>query len=247
MPRLADLPPRAGGLIMGRRAQLPNSADFLAPKRSWRRVLSMAKSQRNVPPPAERVTRLLQLARDGSRGALGQLLNAYRPFLLAIATEQLDSELKAKAGPSDAVQETFLDAQHAFDKFKSDTETEFRVWLHAILMNNLADLRKRYFKAAKRQVRRERHLSTDDSRQLLRQLAEREGQSPSRTAISREEEQRINTALDGLPPAYKQIILMRSQQRQTFAEIGAAIGKSADAARMLWQRAVARLQRELKD
>ena len=34
--------------------------------------------------------------------------------------------------------------------------TELRIWLQTILMNNLADLRKRFLRAQKRQVRRER-------------------------------------------------------------------------------------------
>jgi RNA polymerase sigma-70 factor, ECF subfamily len=105
-------------------------------------------------PSSKRIAPLLREARVGSADALGQLLAAYRPFLLAIAIDEFNSHLKAKAGPSDVVQETFIDAQRDFAKFTSDTASHFRIWLHAILMNNLADLRKRYLKAASRQVRR---------------------------------------------------------------------------------------------
>ena len=38
---------------------------------------------------------------------------------------------------------------------------------------------------------------------------------------------------------------MRSQKRLPFAEIGRAIGKSPDAARMLWNRALLRLRKHL--
>lgn len=194
---------------------------------------------------SKKIAPLLRGARIGSGEALGQLLAAYRPFLLAVAAEEFDSDLKAKAGPSDVVQETFIDAQRDFAKFTSNTASELRIWLHTILMNNLADLRKRYLKTAKRQVRRERPLGLADSKNLLRDLADVEGHSPSRTVISREEQARINAALDRLRPAFRQIIVLRSQQRKSFVEIAKLISKSPDAARMLWQRAILKLRKEL--
>jgi RNA polymerase sigma-70 factor (ECF subfamily) len=205
----------------------------------------MAKRGRNRRPASNKVVPLLRAARRGSATALGQVLNAYRPFLLAIATAELDTDLKAKAGPSDVVQETFLDAQRDFARFKSDNEAELRIWLHAILMNNLADFRKRYLATAKRQVRRERPLTASDSKQLLRELAAAEGHSPSRAAISREEQARLSAALDRLRPADRQVIVLRSKERRSFKDIGALIGKTPDAARMLWRRAILNLRREL--
>lgn len=195
--------------------------------------------------PPEESARLLGLAREGSRSAIGQLLDAYRPFLLSVAAAEFDSDLKAKAGPSDLVQETFIDAQRNFASFKSASGTELRIWLHAILMNNLADLRKRYLRAKKRQVRRERPLTASGSKELVKALVAPDGHSPSKTAISREERARIEAGLGRLPVAYRQVIIMRSQERQSFDKIGQAIGRSADAARMLWKRALARLRREL--
>jgi RNA polymerase sigma-70 factor, ECF subfamily len=196
-------------------------------------------------PSSKRIGALLREARVDPGDALGKLLAAYRPFLLAIANDGFDPDLRAKAGPSDVVQETFIDAQRDFDKFKSDSESRFRIWLHTILLNNLADLRKRFLKSAKRQVRRERPLSRTDSKNLLRELADEDSHSPSRKAISSEEQQRINAALDRLRPAFRQVIILRSQQRQSFVEIGKLIGKSPDAARMLWQRAILKLRAEL--
>jgi RNA polymerase sigma-70 factor (ECF subfamily) len=196
-------------------------------------------------PSSGRIGPLLREARIGSPEALGQVLAAYRPFLFAIARDEIDSELKAKAGPSDLVQESFLEAQRDFANFTSENESHFRGWLYTILMNNLADLRKRYLKTAKRQVRRERPLGVRDSKNLLRDLGELDGHSASRRAISREEAERINAALDRLRPAFRQVIILRSQQRQSFVEIGESIGKSADAVRMLWQRAIVKLRREL--
>lgn len=95
----------------------------------------MGRSRRKILPSSRRVEPLIAAARDGSDKALGQLLNAYRPFLLSVATEEFDSQLKAKAGPSDVVQDTFVEAQRDFASLKSDTAEELRIWLHTLLMN----------------------------------------------------------------------------------------------------------------
>jgi len=215
----------------------------------WRQIPGatlVTRQYDKLVPTSSQIRPLLREARVGSPDALGQVLAAYRPFLFAIARDEIDSDLKAKAGPSDLVQESFLEAQRDFANFTSDRESHFRGWLYTILMNNLADLRKRYLKTAKRQVRRERPLGVRDSKHLLRDIGELDGQSASRTAISREEAEKINAALDRLRPAFREVIILRSQQRKTFVEIGESIGKSADAVRMLWQRAMLKLRSELK-
>ena len=52
----------------------------------------------------------LEAARQGSPDALGQVLEYCRPYLLAVANEQLETDLQAKAGASDLVQDTFVEA-----------------------------------------------------------------------------------------------------------------------------------------
>ncbi len=207
----------------------------------------MAAQKRRRDPSPQATSRLISLAREGSQHALGELLEAYRPFLLSIAGKEFDSDLKAKVGPSDLVQETFIDAQRDFASFKSDSGTELRIWLHTLLMNNLADLRKRYLHAKKRQVRRERPLTAGGSKELIKALLAPDGQSPSRVAVSKEEHARIEAGLAKLRSAYRHVIIMRSQERMSFDEIARVIERSPDAARMLWNRAVLRLKRELED
>lgn len=146
-------------------------------------------------PPGNPLDAQLRAARAGSPLALGQLLDAYRPFLLAIAAEHLDSLLKPKANPSDVVQETFVDAQRDFASFQSETEEELRLWLHRILLNNLADLRKRYLRAKKRQVRLERPISGGESKQLLRQLMDRHSLLPEQIISQKEQIARLEQAL----------------------------------------------------
>ena len=109
------------------------------------------------------VAQWLPAARAGSAEALGQLLEAYRNYLLWIATRQLDPELKAKGGASDLVQETFLKAQQHFDQFQGDGEGDLKAWLRQLLLNNVADFTRMYQQTAKRHVGREASLQTDST------------------------------------------------------------------------------------
>src|SRR5690349_11856361 len=55
---------------------------------------------------AEQASQLLAAARQGSPEALGQLLEMFRPSLLAAASRGLDPVLRQKVGADDLVQET---------------------------------------------------------------------------------------------------------------------------------------------
>src|SRR5436309_13462494 len=101
----------------------------------------------------EMANRLVE-ARAGSDEALGQVLEACRGYLLLIAQQELDPELRAKGGASDLVQETFVKAHRHFAHFQGDSDVELRAWLRRLLLNNLADFRALYREAGKRQVAR---------------------------------------------------------------------------------------------
>src|SRR6516162_2509450 len=101
--------------------------------------------------PQASIARLISFARGGSDEALGKLLEECRAYLLLVANRELPSELRGKAGASDLVQETFLQAQGHFDQFRDDGESELLAWLRQILLNNVGKLKRRYHGTDKRQ------------------------------------------------------------------------------------------------
>src|SRR5262249_21485567 len=86
----------------------------------------------------------LPAARQGSREALGRLLEACRDYLLLVANKELDPQLQPKGGASDLVQQTFLEAQRDFARFAGNSEEELLAWLRRLLLNNLGDFTRRY-------------------------------------------------------------------------------------------------------
>src|SRR5262245_14991902 len=163
--------------------------------------------------------RWLPAARAGSSEALGRVLEACRGYLLQVAREALDPELRAKGGPSDLVQETFLAAQRDFPRFRGDSETELLAWLRRLLRYRLSKHTRRYRTTKKRQVVREIPLDAGGSSGPGGGGPYATTLSPSGEAMGREQEQALQRALDKLPEDYRRVITLRHKEQRSFEEI----------------------------
>src|SRR5438128_1295714 len=105
--------------------------------------------------PSKDAGQILAAARAGSHQALGQALENCRPYLLRVAQDEIDPELRAKGGASDLVQETFLDAQRLFARFRGASEVEWLAWLRQLLLHNVGDFARRFRGTGKRNLGRE--------------------------------------------------------------------------------------------
>ena len=187
----------------------------------------------------------LPAARQGSREALGQALEACRNYLLLVANKELDPELQAKGGASDLVQQTFLEAQRDFARFQGSSEDELLAWLRRLLLNNLGDFTRRYRDTDKRAAGREVPLPGGSSACTASDLAA-DTPSPSTQAAAREQDEALESAMARLPEDYRKVLLWRYQEQRSFEEIGQLLQRSANAAQKLWLRAVERLRQELE-
>jgi RNA polymerase sigma-70 factor, ECF subfamily len=181
---------------------------------------------------------LIAQARAGSSLSLGKLLANYRGYLLLVANQEVDTDLRAKIAPSDVAQETFLIAHQKFDSFEGTSEHEFRGWLRRILLNRYKDLWREFKATQQRNANREVPFEGDASWQQM--LADN-GDTPSVLAVASEELAALEKALSQLPDDQRLIIELRNWERITFAEIGERLGKTEDAVRKAWGRAMKRL------
>lgn len=179
----------------------------------------------------------LVAAKEGSSADLGMLFERYRPYLLAIALQELPARLGGKVGASDIVQESLLKSCEQFASFQGNTPEELAGWLRKILVNHLANVAEAYG-AQKRQVERERPADSG--------IAELGRLSPSGEVLSREQWELLNGALLRLPDYFREVILLRHRENLSFVEIGRLLNKGEDAVRKTWARAIQRLQEELR-
>jgi RNA polymerase sigma-70 factor, ECF subfamily len=173
--------------------------------------------------------------------SLGQLLQGFRVYLLAVARRELDFDLRRKCGASDLVQETFREAHRDRKAFRGKTQRELRTWLKKILRNNIQDVRKTYGKT-KRQARLEVPIGPEACHTLIDP-----GLTPGTRALAQEERGVIARAIAELPEDYRRVIELRSRDNRTFHEIGRELKRSHDAARMLWFRAIESLRQVLAE
>jgi RNA polymerase sigma-70 factor (ECF subfamily) len=192
---------------------------------------------------ADEVARSLSAARAGSSEALGAVLEACRGYLLLIARDELNPDLRAKAGASDLVQQTFLEAQCDFAHFRGESEAELRAWLRRLLLNNLATFARGYRGTAKRAVSREVAPPAADP-SCAESGPAADAPSPSTVAMAQEEAAAFQRVLQRLPEDYRQALLMRHLEDLPFEEIGRRLNRTANAARKLWARAVEMLHEE---
>ena len=189
----------------------------------------------------------MRKAQAGDRQAMGKLVGDFRGYLLAIANAELDETIRGKVAVSDVVQETMMRAQQKLPDFRGSNEQELRGWIRKILLHYIADVRKAYRGTDKRRIDREVSLNkkAEFSGDQLLQLAI-DTATPGRALIAGEELSRLKTAIASLNEEQRTVLTLRTWERLPFSEVGKRMDRSADAARMLWARAVKQLSEKLQ-
>lgn len=178
--------------------------------------------------------------------AVGSWLEACRDYLQLIAHRELPVEVRPKCAPSDVVQQTITEAWQSIGEFRGQSDAELRGWLKRILVNNIRDATRKYRDCAKRGVAREVPLNGEGSKNALIEQIPAADKSPSACAAVQEDLSRLKEAISELPPHYAEVIRLRNLDDLPFGEIGRQLCLTADSARKLWERAVRRLAKELR-
>ncbi|MBU6173702.1 MAG: sigma-70 family RNA polymerase sigma factor [Planctomycetes bacterium] len=170
----------------------------------------------------------------------------FRSYLRLLLDVQVDPTIRSKTDLSGVVQQTLLDA-HQASSLRQSPMAERAAWLRRVLANNLNDELRKY-RSDKRDVGRELPLNScpDDSFDHLAELAV-EGSSPS-TPLRREETAlRVAAALDCLPAAQREAIVLQHWHGWTLAQIATHLGRTRMAVAGLLKRGLRQLREELRD
>jgi RNA polymerase sigma-70 factor (ECF subfamily) len=175
---------------------------------------------------------LLRRAKQGSDAALSLLYEQCAARLLAYIRLRLGRELRARLESRDILQATLLKSLAHLHELKGEARESLMAWLARIAEHEIRD-RADYHQRQRRDAARE--VAIDDA-----PLA-----AAARSALSQvildEQARRLEDAMDTLLPAHREVILLRSFEELSFPEIAQRLGRSEDAARMLFARAMAAL------
>lgn len=166
-------------------------------------------------------------AAQRDRAAFGRLYRRYVDRVYGYAFYLLGDHHDAE----DATERTFLAALAALDRYR-DTGSTFRAWLFRIAHNQLAN--------ALRSRGRQRAASLDS-------VAEPANDDDPAGAVGRaEDRRRLQQALEALPEDRRQVIVLRFVDGLSAREIGAVIGRTEGAVRVLQHRAIRELAAALE-
>jgi RNA polymerase sigma-70 factor (ECF subfamily) len=200
----------------------------------------------DVKPDSAGTSALLDQVRAGSRPALEQLLERYRPDLQAFIDVRLDPRLRARVDPSDIVQDAQVEVVRRMADYLARRPMPFHLWVRKTAYQRLLNVRRDHGRRAKRSVGRELPLPERSSLLLARPLVHG-GPSPSQQAEAREFAERVGRAVAGLSEADREILLMRHAEELPYDEIACLLEIEPATARKRYGRALIRLQKTLAD
>ena len=173
---------------------------------------------------------LVSLLRSGDETAFERLVRDHGGRLLSVARRFLRDEEEAR----DAVQESFLSAYKALDRF--DQGSRLSTWLHRIVIN-----------ACLMRLRTRRRKPEDSIEDLLPQF-EADGhqvrhptpewEGSAETLLARKETRAIvREAIDRLPDSYRSVLLLRDIEELSTEEAARSLGVTANAVKIRLHRA----------
>jgi RNA polymerase sigma-70 factor, ECF subfamily len=175
--------------------------------------------------------------------AFSELDARYRGYLLFLAQAHVEPDLHARLDLEGVVQQTLLEAWQS-----SPDRSGWATWLRRLLAHNLADeLRK--LRADKRDVARERSLEADLTASSIRlaDFVAAKQSTPSARLAREEKALQVAAALDQLPPAQREALLLQHWHGWTLNQIAGHLNRTPAAVAGLLKRGLRRLREVLAE
>jgi len=180
---------------------------------------------------------LIERARAGSGSALESLYARCAGKLLPLIRLRMGRSLRSELESQDVLQAVLLKSFQRIGQFEGRATGPLMAWMARIAENEIRD-RADYQGRQRRDAAR--RVPLDEAEELPQ---------PLRSALSQvivtEETEHLERALESLPAGQCEIILLRQFEELTFPEISARLGKSQDACRMMFARAMTALTLKL--
>lgn len=185
--------------------------------------------------------RLLKRVATGDRDAIGTLMIEHRNYLRRIIDARMEPRLRQKLDPSDVVQETLALASQRIDDYLARRPASFRIWLRGTALEQLVDARRRH-RAQKRSLEREVRISDVSSMAIAKALA---ASRPSERLLRREIVAQVREALDNMPEADREILVMRHAEGLSNGDVAELLELELKTASKRYGRALQRLAAQL--
>ena len=181
---------------------------------------------------------LVEKAQTGDMAAFRRLVERHQRRAFAIAIGLVRDEQDAQ----EIVQEAFLRVYRSLDRFKGGSS--FFTWLYRIVTNLSIDLMR---KPARREAELFDEPQISDQSEVFSFISRIDGADPIDVARRREIAQRIQQALESLPPYHRSVILMREVEGMSYQQMAKAMNVSKGTIMSRLFHARQKLQKALAD
>jgi len=182
----------------------------------------------------ESTATLLEKIRGGDSAARERLLDRYLPVLRRWAHGRLPARARGMTDTDDLVQITLLRVLKQMERFEPRYEGAFLAYLRRTLLNAM-------YNELDRAANRLGH-------DAIEEALPDPGPTPLEAAIGRDIVDRYDAAFAKLGAEQQEAVFMRLEMGMSFEAIAEALGKnSANTARMVVSRALARLAQHMED
>jgi RNA polymerase sigma-70 factor (ECF subfamily) len=182
--------------------------------------------------------------RAGDRQGFERLFARHQAYLRRLVELRLDPRLRSRLDPPDIVQEAYLEALKRLDRYLKRPALPFRLWLRQIACDRALKARRHHLGTARRTVSREVRLPERSSWALAGHLLAA-GSTPSQQLDHRELDRRLRLAVEQLPDADREVVMMRHFEGLSNREVAHVLGIDPATASKRHGRAILRLHQIL--
>ncbi|MCK4428023.1 MAG: sigma-70 family RNA polymerase sigma factor [candidate division Zixibacteria bacterium] len=176
--------------------------------------------------------RLIAKAQEGDLYSFDLLVKKYQKKIYTLAYRMMKNHDAA----NDMAQETFINAYSSIKSFKLGYS--FYTWLYRICMNlTINCLKRQKFMISESQFEEETSPLEKET----------ESEDPLSLLVQKEQERKIEQAIDSLPPKYKAVFILKVHEDLSYEEIAQTLKISLGTVMSRLFRARERLQELLKD
>lgn len=190
--------------------------------------------------------KLLDRAQRGDKAALNDLLTALRPDIYGYLMGRLQSHPSTSAQAEELTQATLLRVARSIDTCRATSDGELWSWVRTTARRVLVDLYR------KRKAEHDRRVWTSKESLVAQVAVEALFGEP---AVDDPDDETVDSdvligrilleAQSELTPGTQEVVRRNLLLNETWADTGAAVGTSGPGAKRRWQRATARLRREV--
>jgi RNA polymerase sigma-70 factor (ECF subfamily) len=180
--------------------------------------------------------------------AFNEILIKHRDRLRRMVEIRMNQRLQSRLDASDVIQDTFIEAARALDKYLENPKISVFLWLRKLAGEKLIQAHRKHLGAQKRSAEREQPIyggaPAATSQALAIQLSGN-FTSPSQATVNKESKDQLTAALESMDDIDREVLTLRHFEQLSSREAADVLEMNYEAVKKRYVRALDKLQKIL--